>query len=259
MKTRLLSTMASLSLGAFLGCSSQVVDPVSSNGTGGHGGAGPPSLVGAPCTPVEEGLPPYAGASLSGDTIQPNSPQCGGGVCLVNHFQGRVSCPLGQPAPVKCTPGGGECPERHNCVEAGEDTHVCRPWGAVCQNEGSLPEDGSPPPQSASAQICCAAGSNTPVTEAVCGQCEAESYRGRAAVFCSCRCGLAEGQPDTGAELCSCPDDMECAEVRPYLGDVSHDLAGKYCIPRGSAFDGPSGCGTVYGYLDQAACEGSPP
>jgi hypothetical protein len=54
--------------------------------------------VGDPCTPEDEYKPDFAGFKMTEENIESRSFQCATRICLVNHFQGRVSCPLGQPA-----------------------------------------------------------------------------------------------------------------------------------------------------------------
>src|SRR6185503_2629823 len=54
--------------------------------------------VGDPCTPEDEYSPDFAGFKVTEENIESRSFQCATRICLVNHFQGRVSCPLGQDA-----------------------------------------------------------------------------------------------------------------------------------------------------------------
>jgi hypothetical protein len=71
--------------------------------------------VGDPCTPEDEYDPGFAGFKVTEENIESRSFQCQTRICLVNHFQGRVSCPLGQAAPTYCNgPDDASCP----CVEA---------------------------------------------------------------------------------------------------------------------------------------------
>lgn len=51
--------------------------------------------VGDPCTPEEEYLDNFTGFSLGEVSVQSRSYECETRVCLVNKFQGRVSCPYG--------------------------------------------------------------------------------------------------------------------------------------------------------------------
>src|SRR5262245_55153353 len=55
--------------------------------------------VGDPCTPEDEYDPQFPGFKLTLENIESRSFQCETRICLVNHFQGRVSCPLGQGSP----------------------------------------------------------------------------------------------------------------------------------------------------------------
>lgn len=52
--------------------------------------------VGDPCTPEEEYRDDFAGFSMSEVSTESRSYQCKTRLCLVNHFQGRTSCPYGQ-------------------------------------------------------------------------------------------------------------------------------------------------------------------
>jgi hypothetical protein len=56
------------------------------------------SGVGDPCIPEDEYNPDFAGFKVSEENIESRSFQCSTRICLVNHFQGRVTCPLGQDA-----------------------------------------------------------------------------------------------------------------------------------------------------------------
>jgi hypothetical protein len=57
-----------------------------------------PSGVGDPCIPEQEYDPTYAGANFDEVGVVPGSFQCLTRLCLINHFQGRVTCPYGQQA-----------------------------------------------------------------------------------------------------------------------------------------------------------------
>jgi hypothetical protein len=51
--------------------------------------------VGDPCTPEDEFFSDFSGFALGEVTVQSRSYECQTRVCLVNKFQGRVSCPYG--------------------------------------------------------------------------------------------------------------------------------------------------------------------
>jgi hypothetical protein len=58
-----------------------------------------PAQVGAPCVPeVDDNNPQFGGFIVEGVSLETDSVACVSDVCLVNHFQGRVTCPYGQNA-----------------------------------------------------------------------------------------------------------------------------------------------------------------
>jgi hypothetical protein len=58
-----------------------------------------PGGVGDPCTPEDEYNPSFPGYQPTEVNVESKSFQCETRVCLVNHFQGRVSCKYGQDKP----------------------------------------------------------------------------------------------------------------------------------------------------------------
>ncbi len=60
--------------------------------------------VGDPCTPEDEYTPSFAGYDPKEVNVESKSFQCETRVCLVNHFQGRVSCKYGQATPSATAP-----------------------------------------------------------------------------------------------------------------------------------------------------------
>lgn len=275
--------------------------------------------VGTPCTANDEQNFRFRGYKVTEETIEVGSPQCGGGgVCLMNHFQGRVSCPLGQPAPKDaqgldgCVPvfkngeyeaSQGSCAPGSICAQAGSLSPACDPAqgadadqlclsrgaGSKCGSDGfcecntnadcafatdavvscdvttrhcvsyacHVPGDcqqaGATSAENAG-KACCLPGTDTPVTTSVCGQCKgqgADATRdAENAVYCTCRCGVAEGEPDEpDFDFCTCPDDFECSEIRKNVGLGDQELSGKYCIRRDTAYDANQDqCGLVDGY-----------
>jgi hypothetical protein len=73
--------------------------------------------VGDPCTPEDEYNTQFAGFNVAQENIESRSFQCATRICLVNHFQGRVSCPQGQAQPHGCDPknNGADCAGK-SCV-----------------------------------------------------------------------------------------------------------------------------------------------
>ena len=65
------------------------------------------SGVGDPCIPPDEAAPVFGGFSVAEEHIvAADFAACHTGICLVNHFQGRVSCPEGQsPSQIKSCNG----------------------------------------------------------------------------------------------------------------------------------------------------------
>jgi hypothetical protein len=62
--------------------------------------------VGDPCVPEDEYQSYFSGYELGEVDFETRSFQCETRVCLVNHFQGRVSCPYGQTV---STSGAARC------------------------------------------------------------------------------------------------------------------------------------------------------
>ena len=71
----------------------------------------PAEGVGDPCVPEDEYSATFSGFSVSEVNTESRSFQCQSRLCLVNHFQGRVSCPYGQTAGASgCKLPGSEDP-----------------------------------------------------------------------------------------------------------------------------------------------------
>jgi hypothetical protein len=162
----------------------------------------PAASVGTPCMPSDEYSATFSGFNVNKLTLDEGNPACGSMVCLVNHFQGRVSCPYGQAADGKGPTPASPC---------------------------TVPGSSAPVTPQGPARL----------GESVDSQCIDRS--GTRAVYCSCRCANAEGKTDDGATYCACPSGFACTQVVPPLvsGDPS---AGGYCIPEGTAFDPNKSC-----------------
>lgn len=160
-----------------------------------------PGGVGDPCVPEDEYTPTFSGFGEPEANVESRSFQCETRVCIVNHFQGRVSCPYGQ-----------------NCHDLGvTDTTVC-PATPPAINKG-----------------LCQTPDGQPVTVSVAAQLLAR--RADSTVYCSCRC---EGA-DSTAKYCSCPSGYTCTALIPDLGLGKANLAGKYCLKNGTVWDGTTG------------------
>lgn len=241
--------------------------------------------VGDPCLPEEEYDSAFAGFKVTQEFIESRSFQCETRICLVNHFQGRVSCPLGQPPlelqscrpddPNACGGKEGACVPSSTvprscvggqtegcCDEAtgvGCDTYVCRP---VDDTGNFIPcQDPNQSDEWNRGKICCVPGTNAPVQQPVCGQCGAQSTRNaEQAVYCSCRCGVAEGEEeDEDFNFCDCPQGFQCTEIRTNIG-LDQNITGKFCIKQGSRFEAEADCGrlTPGGHYIPEQCKGTP-
>lgn len=175
----------------------------------------PSGGIGDPCTPEDEYRKEFSGFSEKEVNIESRSFQCLTRVCLVNHFRGRVSCPYGQDRPI--------------CV--GEQTSGCRdPETAapVTHDKKCFQPDTSNPPPAVGAPGYESAQS-AEIQEVVSPQ--LKERVANQTVYCSCRCAGAD--PD--ANYCSCPSGFECEELLTDVGLGSEQLAGSYCIRKGTA------------------------
>jgi hypothetical protein len=293
--------------------------------------------IGDPCIPEDEYNADFAGFKVTEENIESRSFQCSTRICLVNHFQGRVTCPLGQLAPTACRPGPtkghdkGDCMgEGEICMEASVNAPDCVPPPASCKVAADCPGNGScvdghcPEPcsggltcdpktkvcsctnkqesmdgsirclpsiptdvnsvpvlktfvchkpgncQAAGAdpktdtkKDCCVPGTDTPTTSEVCGQCTGTSAKksarsGDQSVYCSCRCGVADGatDPEPNFNFCECPTGFSCEQVRPAVGLGDTQLTGKYCVKEGTKYFGKTNeCLEVFGNKG-ATCDG---
>ncbi|RLB61037.1 MAG: hypothetical protein DRI90_12305 [Deltaproteobacteria bacterium] len=253
----------------------------------------PGAGIGDPCTPEDEYRENFAGFKLTEENIESRSFQCKSRICLVNHFQGRVSCPKGQGPRTQCnddgdcsgddtctfagaivtdcdpTPCGDEGADPANCNGDGGRNpackdRVCHQEGRYCQCESQIdcPEGYICEPEfnqcitsvcstpGDTENRCYVPGTEIPITQPVCSQCAADSYRdGDNAVYCSCRCGVAEGEEeDDNFNFCECPDNFECKEIRKNVGLGDVQITGKYCIKLGTEFVDETRCNTVQGW-----------
>ena len=145
---------------------------------------GPTTLgaIGSACIPSSERSASFAGFSEAAVTVDQGDPACVSGVCLVNHFRGRASCPYGQDK------NANPPPPATGCVVPGTIAPV-RP--------------------------------NDPIAgQAVAAQCL--DRQAAKTVLCSCRCANADGGTDDGNPYCACPSGYGCEQVVPQVvaGDL---------------------------------------
>jgi hypothetical protein len=159
-----------------------------------------PGGVGDPCIPEDEYQRDFSGFSVEEVNVESRSFQCETRICLVNHFQGRVSCPYGNVA--------SSVNARKIPVETPPDCYI--------PGSGDKIEDTS---------------TNPPTPVAV----DPQVYKRQAAdsVYCSCRC---DG-PDAKARYCECPSGFACEKLVDKLPlGKGGQLAGNYCIREGTKY-----------------------
>jgi hypothetical protein len=154
--------------------------------------------VGDPCIPEDEYQTAFSGYSVEETNVESRSFQCETRVCLVNHFQGRVSCPYGQTQ------------DAANSCQGGFDPNSC------CKIPGTVGGGGD---------VVVA-----PVSPQLAGR------RPDRSVYCSCRCANVDGKTNDGASYCDCPSGYQCTQLIPNLQLGELQLAGSYCIKAGTAF-----------------------
>lgn len=188
-----------------------------------------PGGVGDPCTPEDEYQQSFNGFQVTETNVESRSFQCETRLCLVNHFQGRVSCIPGQ------TAAQGQPYELDDTGRA--TTRPSSTFDPVCSIPGTA----------ASKDV---ASKDNVIVEV---PPQLQNRQTDQAVYCSCRC---DG-PDKNARYCECPEGFQCEELVDDLkiGGGGGQLAGSYCIRAGSKynpidhFKGGANCGT-----DPAKC-----
>jgi hypothetical protein len=176
------------------------------------------SGVGDPCTPEQEYLTSFTGFSVQEVNVESKSFQCQTRLCLVNHFQGRVSCPYGQSASGAPLTGTQSC----NDTSGGAGPAGC------CTPGVDQPVDGKDP--SSGMYI------DSKQQATVLPQCTDRTAD--KAVYCSCRCANVNGQTNDGANYCSCPSGFTCTQLVSSVSDtLDQGLTGAYCVKNGTQFD----------------------
>ncbi|MDP9149237.1 MAG: hypothetical protein M3O36_04745 [Myxococcota bacterium] len=171
--------------------------------------------VGDPCTPEQEYDRSFVGFDFHEVNVESKSFQCQTRLCLVNHFQGRVSCPYGQQASGMPTAGTVACAPNAGCCTPG-----------TLEPVNGLGPTGQP--------------LNAKTLATVQPQCT--DRRAEQTVYCSCRCQNAEGKTDDGANYCTCPDGFTCAQLVTSIGAGDQGLTGGYCIKSGTDYQPLNTC-----------------
>jgi hypothetical protein len=167
--------------------------------------------IGDPCTPEQEFDPNFLGFDAKEVNVESKSFQCRTRLCLVNHFQGRVSCPYGQGQ-------GGEPP----------------PNGTHCSIPGtSTPIEGAKDP-----------ATNDFVDQRNKSQVKPQCVdrATNKAVYCSCRCADINGQRPGDQTFCDCPDGFQCERLVTSIGAGNEGLTGSYCIKTNTKYDPTTAC-----------------
>jgi len=183
--------------------------------------------VGDPCTPDAEYDPLFPGFEVGEVSVESKSFVCLSRLCLVNHFQGRVSCPYGQ---VK-NPTGAVPPF------VNPTGNMSTPGGPGCFVPGTQSGDSGTctlPPADGTCEIGVAVPAQITGTGA-------GDRTANKAVYCSCRCANIDGQTNDGANYCSCPDGFTCQQLVSSIGlGTNQELTGAYCIKSGTAYSATS-------------------
>ncbi len=168
--------------------------------------------IGDPCTPEQEYDPSFLGFNIGEVSTESKSFQCQTRLCLVNHFQGRVSCPYGQ-----------------------DSDKMGNPQPKPMANACALPGIGGP----VTGKDVNGNFKDNTAQAAVLPQCN--DRNADKTVYCSCRCANVQGNTNDGAVYCKCPDGFTCTQLVSAIPLQDTGLAGAYCIKQGTQYDPNSG------------------
>jgi len=188
--------------------------------------------VGDPCTPEQEYDPTFNGFDPGEVNVESKSFQCQTRLCLVNHFQGRVSCPYGQIVAMPSAITTGQCSGQGLMGGTPSPTYPTpAPGTGTCAIPGASTIIGD---SSSSAAVLAAyqvqvakplaSGAGFGIDPQVTPRQTANT------VYCSCRCANTSGATDDGSVYCSCPSGFYCAQLVTSIGSVEQGLTGGYCI-----------------------------
>jgi hypothetical protein len=181
--------------------------------------------VGDPCTPDEEYTQSFQAFSIEDVNVESKSYVCLTRLCLVNHFQGRVTCPYGQSAPNV----GPQGPPGSNAA-AVDSQFGCSVPGSVAGPNG-WPADG----QITATETSVAGFGSGQVPPQFVGEGAADRTANKT-VYCSCRCANATGGTDDGAVYCTCPENYSCEQLVSSIGAADTGLTGAYCVLNGTQY-----------------------
>jgi hypothetical protein len=175
--------------------------------------------VGDPCTPDEEYDPTFQGFSVDDVSTESKSYVCLTRLCLVNHFQGRVTCPYGQTA-AGMGPTG---PKGSNA-------------DMVSSDKGCTIPGGTPGVNTVTATNVSVAGFAAGAVPAQVTGTLAGDRTANKTVYCSCRCANLDGNTNDGANYCACPDNYTCTPLVTTIGGGDSGLTGSYCVLNGTTY-----------------------
>lgn len=184
--------------------------------------------IGDPCVPEQEYVTSFTGFDKNEVSVEPNSFQCQTRLCLVNHFQGRVTCPYGQ------NPDGTPVPGTQSCTQGNASPAGCCIPGFSQAVDGKDPSTG----MYLNPKYDSTTGFGEAAVPPNCADRTADK-----AVYCSCRCANVNGQTNDGANYCTCPSGFSCTQLVSPIPNVAAELTGAYCIKNGTAFDPVNSCG----------------
>jgi hypothetical protein len=186
--------------------------------------------VGDPCIPEQEYDPSFAGFDPREVNVESKSFQCQTRLCLVNHFQGRVSCPYGQNSTATSADNVTGVNEPCNNQKPGDQKSACctpgiyqqvKPTSSITTGGGDA---GMMP------------GTNFEVKP------NCTDRTANVAVYCSCRCANVDGKTDDGANYCTCPDGYDCSQLVAQTGVAGENLTGAYCVKHNTQYNPLTSC-----------------
>lgn len=182
--------------------------------------------IGDPCTPEQEYRTDFIGFNKNEVSLESKSFQCQTRLCLVNHFQGRVSCPYGQAPDGTEKAGALSQGGAQGCHTASGGLGGCCTPGLPNAVTGPLDASGNP--------------LDSTLKETVPAQCSTRTAD--KAVYCSCRCANLQGGTNDGANYCTCPDGFSCTQLVTSIGPNDSGLTGAYCVKNGTQYDPLASC-----------------
>ena len=184
------------------------------------------------CTPDEEYDPTFQGFSIQDVSVESKSYVCLSRLCLVNHFQGRVTCPYGQTAPNMgpTGPAGAAVNSQYGCGIPGTVPNTNA-------SNGALGYASSAQVTASNVTVAGCSAGQVPAQAVGTGGSSASNRTANQAVYCSCRCENVQGNTNDGDVYCTCPENYTCTQLVTSIGAGDTGLTGGYCILNGTAYN----------------------